>query len=165
MLPMLRRTSSREMSRLTALTASSGLPPSSFFSWIARLIASFSLDPMAAASPVSGPNTPILTVSAAEAWTAAAMIKAAMQATLTLRKRIVHLLCFGGNSRIGGMSRTIVGDIELPILFSEIARPDLWFFEKALARIGQHDRAGLDHITARRERQRQLGILLDQKNG
>src|SRR5258708_25789341 len=56
------------------------------------------------------------------------------------------------------------GRFELPVLLAEVARPDLRVLQQALAGISQHDATRLDHVAAGRERERKLGVLLDQQD-
>src|ERR1700722_10661639 len=86
------------------------MPPAAFFSWMTRLTASFSLPPMAAASPENGPNTPILMVSAVDGWTdavidAAAIMKAVAIAPRAFRKRMVQTPLLAENSFTAGFAQ------------------------------------------------------------
>jgi hypothetical protein len=54
---------------------------------------------------------------------------------------------------------------QLPIFLTEIACPDLRILQQTLAGIGQNNAAGFDHVSAARNLEGELRVLLDQKNG
>src|SRR5512144_1156746 len=120
------------------------MPPASFFSLTARSTASFSLDPMAAASPVSGPNTPILMVWADAGGAAAAVSSAAMHRDAKLSARIVGSPVVGADAVKRPLSQ----------------RQDAGHADEQLQshRENRADQREAEHVQP-------VGIVLDERNG
>src|ERR1700730_15574016 len=140
------------------------MPPASFLSLTARSTPSFSLCPVAALSPLSGPNTPILSVCAgavplavdSRSANAAACIKDFVRCMASLSSGLMN---GSRDRRAERRCRMLSRRVELPIFPAEIARPDLRVVEQACAGPGEHDPSGFEHIAALRQLQRQLGVL------
>src|SRR4029079_8929879 len=144
------------------------MPPAAFFSLIARSTASFSAAPVAAASPVNGPNTPILIVSA-DALIADPIISA--EASKPARRTrlfspVMFVLPFMGGAHFLRRRRcpTLLVGLQFPIFPAEIARPDLRIFQKIGSCIGKDNPARLDNQAARRHFHRDVRVLTHQKN-
>src|SRR5581483_5832400 len=144
------------------------MPPAAFFSLTARSTDCRSDAPVAAASPVSGPNTPILMVSAEATYADPATMAEATSPTASKLRRSLVISVLSVQFVVHSIQRcrlaASIAGRRLPTALAEIARPDLGILQKIRTAAGQYDPTSLYDETARRQTEREFGVLLNEKD-